>query len=172
MIKRILGAALVAAAFAPSAWAATHTVDITADYGLLDDLGVDGYTSDTFKYLSGQSFDDVFTFTVGGTASIVLDLASVTNLPYKGLVFDSITLTRGSSATLLPIGGSFPSYLLGELSEGKFTLTLTGHAVGTGGGSYHLDLYTGAVPEPTSVALLLAGAGVAGVAAIRRRRHT
>jgi hypothetical protein len=56
------------------------------------------------------------------------------------------------------------------LSSGTYTLTVTGTVVGTQGGSYGGDIVVAAVPEPETYAMLMAGLGLVGCVARRRKQ--
>jgi PEP-CTERM motif len=62
------------------------------------------------------------------------------------------------------------SYAFGALAAGSYYYAVTGDADGPNGGSYSLTSAVTAVPEPQTYALLLAGLGVVGFLAHRRRR--
>lgn len=170
MFVKSLGAAAGALLLSSAASVAcAATVDITSAVGNLDAVGPSGYTSSSFAYGSGQSFSDTFLFTLGSSAHVYLDVATVTSA-LKGLQFSGVQLTQGASV-LPPVSGGLPSFDFGNLQAGQYTLTLSGLASGVAGGSYHIDLMAQPVPEPETVALMLAGLGVMGAVARRRRAH-
>lgn len=160
------GALLLASALTSTASAAT--VNITATAGILNDLEGASYTSDGFAYRSGQTFFDTFLFDLSAPSQVHLDIASTTSA-LKGLRFTQIQLFPAVAA-FTPATDSPLSFSFDNLQAGTYLLTLSGLATGTLGGSYHFDLYTQPVPEPTAIALLLAGMGVV-FAATRRRTH-
>lgn len=161
-------AAFGAATLLLSSAASATTVDITEKVGALDNAGALGFTSNTFAYAKGQGFADDFLFSLSAASRIYLDVASTTSA-LKGLQFSQILL-RPDIATLTPATGGPLSFDFGILQPGFYLLTVAGQSTGTAGGSYHIDLYAQPVPEPASIALLLAGVGVVAAAA-RRRTH-
>lgn len=164
-VKSMVGAA---SALLLATAASAASVDITEAVGALDNASPLGYSSDAFAYLNGQTFVDDFSFSLSTTSRIYLDIASITSAR-KGLQFTQILL-RPDIATLTPATGGPLSFDFGALQPGFYLLTVAGVGSGVAGGSYHLDLYAQAVPEPQSIALMLAGVGVVGAAARRRAR--
>jgi hypothetical protein len=66
------------------------------------------------------------------------------------------------------------SYNFGDLSSGKWRLDITGDTIGPSGSSSLLigNLNVAAVPEPASLAMILAGMGLLGVYQWRRRQRS
>jgi len=61
-----------------------------------------------------------------------------------------------------PLDSPIPDY---------YTLLVTGTAIGSQGGGYNFVLTAGVVPEPAEYAMLLAGLGVVGMVARRRKMN-
>jgi hypothetical protein len=98
-------------------------------------------------------------------------LAEFLNLDLEPLIFTDVLLDGVSVGVL----GEEPSgnfgFSLGTLGAGTYTLTFTGLADrGTSAFTGSLYSQVAAIPEPDSIALVLAGAGIVGAAALRRRR--
>lgn len=134
---------------------------------------------DTRKVDPTKSFNDYYNFHLDGVSDVSFSAISdplynaAGNVLLKVAVFDSIKLagpndflgTGTISPTLIRASFGFKN-----LAAGDYTITLLGHAAGKAGGSYYGDLgVTGAVPEPESMALALAGLGVIGMLARRRK---
>jgi hypothetical protein len=106
-------------------------------------------------------FSKVYDFSVTAGADVYGSVASVTN----GVTFSKVLIDGVDTGPLLATNGGF-GFDAFDLSGGLHTLTVEG--------SYKagFSIFTGsvyAVPEPESVALLLAGLGVVGFVARRRQ---
>jgi hypothetical protein len=98
-------------------------------------------------------------------SAAVLTVPGVLDLPFFSVVLqDAAQVVLGSDAN--PGDGFTFAGLLG----GSYTLTFIGLATGSAGGAYSATLYaqTAPVPEPETLALMLAGLGIVGF--VRRRR--
>lgn len=62
--------------------------------------------------------------------------------------------------------------LSGLLAPGDYSMKISGVGAGTGGGMYTWTTLAQPVPEPETYAMLLAGLGVIGVIARRRKQHS
>ncbi|CAN5290573.1 hypothetical protein BH11PSE9_BH11PSE9_31570 [soil metagenome] len=117
-------------------------------------------------------FTDVYTFTVVQASSFIASFTSVVN-GGQDVDFTSFSLS-GPSGTffgtqLLPDPVEVYSLNVGNIAAGAYQLTVTGinsAAVGSYGGSVAV---AAPVPEPQTYALMLAGLGVMGFVARRRR---
>ncbi len=160
-LKSIAAASLMALAFGAqaSAW------DLA-----LGDFETDYNTSKpvTFQGVSSIQYD----FTYSGADSILLSLTLGENKlgTSKDIDFTSIrivdaTNTVVSSWTPAPLA----VFAIDSLPiTSSFSLILEGSVANAG--SYDLSVTAAAVPEPESYALVLAGVGVIGFTAARRRR--
>lgn len=162
---------------------------------LLVALGTAGAQAATYNIGTLGPTAAVGTNTVAGSFSDILNF-SITS-PYAlaaGAVMDvplSFTMPGGSTLTLADItgltaslyngfnaGGSMIStqgpndYLSmsGVLDPGSYSLKIAGTGTGMGGAGYYTyTAFAQAVPEPESYAMFLAGLGLLGAAARRRK---
>lgn len=118
------------------------------------------------------SFLDIYNFTLADTsqnltgAAVSLTLDSM-NLHILNIDNFSLSLYDASNS-LLGSWVSNPVSFSATLPGGSYRLDAAGTANGLAGGNYTLSI-AAAVPEPESYALLLAGLGLVGFAARRRR---
>lgn len=173
-------AALTASAAAMAANPGSVNVDLTLEASA--DLPDYSFAQlDTRKVDPTNSFNDYYNFHLDSVSDVSFSAISdplynaAGNVLLKVAVFDSIKLsgpndflgTGTISPTLIRASFGFKNLVAGD-----YTITLLGHAAGKAGGSYYGDLgVTGAVPEPESMALALAGLGVIGMLARRRKSN-
>ena len=181
--------ALVAGAACMTQGASAADIDRTTALVTVDD-GVGGFNAhagDTFTASTvGSTFTDVFTFNVGtpfdAAASVT---SSYLNTPLtKDLLITGLSLYRYDPSTMAVIGtaitginetgfGSHPtdSWSLSAygLSSGSYALRVDGRVLGEGGGAFGADLTVSPVPEPRTWGMLLAGLGILGATALRRK---
>jgi len=160
-LKSVMAASMMALAF--GAQASTWDLSL-ADFNTQANFN----KPVTFAGASAITYD----FTFSGTPSILLSL-SLSELKQgtnKDINFSSI---KGLAApnTLL---GSWPPAALATFTldslpiTSSFSLVLEGSVLKTG--HYDLSVTAAAVPEPETYALVLAGVGIIGFTAARRRR--
>lgn len=126
--------------------------------------------------VAAGTFADTFSFTLGTAASdLAASVISFASLS-RDIDFSSITLTGPAlAATPFTHSGFDPGpevwslSLTGPLQTGLYTLSLAGSNVGTKFASYAGTVEVTPVPEPGTGALVLAGLGVVGFVARRRR---
>lgn len=188
-LKSLVLSALIAGAAAVSQGAAAQAIDRTVPLVTAGD-GVGGFNAhfgDTFTASTvGSTFTDIFTFNIGtpfdASASVT---SSFLNTPQtKDLLITSFSLYRYDPGTMAVLGtaiaginetgfGSHPtdSWSLSSygLTSGYYALRVDGRVLGTGGGAFGGDLTVSPVPEPATYGMLLAGLGLLGVAATRRK---
>ena len=82
--------------------------------------------------------------------------------------FSSVQL--GSIGSPLTITNTGQGFSFANLAAGQYTLTVAGSAP-VGFNAYTGSIMAQPVPEPESVAMLLAGLGVVGAAVARRRKQ-
>ncbi len=123
---------------------------------------------------SGQTFLDHFTFTVQPSATFTLTTSS--------LFQSGVTLTgaqlfdgTGGGATLFATTGSPFFTASPTLSPGFYDLRVSGTLTGTSGVygvSVNFNSTTAPIPEPETYAMMLAGLGLMGFVARRRKQKT
>jgi hypothetical protein len=132
--------------------------------GELDNSSIDiGHTLGSKSTPFNGAFNDVFSFDLLDAGFIKGGLHTTTGLEF-GIKKLKATIEGGSLAlpeTFFVNESGTLNFLLEDLSGGHYTVTVSGTVFG-GQGSYGGDIYavTQAVPEPESLALLLAGVGL------------
>lgn len=129
----------------------------------------------TSLYLVGPTFNDLYWVSVTSLSNVVTYGASSAiqyeqiNLP--AVTFDRVTMTgpTGVVGSINPATSNFT--LAGSaLTPGYYSLDVSGHAA-AGFGTYALNVIVTAVPEPESYAMMLAGLGLLGLTARRRKQN-
>lgn len=127
-----------------------------------------------------QDFNDYYTFHLDGVSDFSFSAISDPlynakgNVLLKVAVFDSLKITGpndflGNGA--ITNSGVLAKFAFEKLAAGDYTIALLGHAAGKSGGNYYGNAaITPSVPEPEVTALSLAGLGVVGLLAARRRK--
>ena len=184
----LMSALFAGAAFVAQSASADPTITRTTALATVSD-GVGGFNAhfgDTFAASTmGSSFSDVFTFTVdssfdsaGSVTSSYLNSSKVKDLLITGFSlykFDPVTMTIGTTiAGVNETGpGAHPvdnwSLSAFGLTSGTYALKVDGKVMGNGGGAFGGDLTIAPVPEPETYGMLLAGLGVVGFLARRRK---
>jgi len=130
--------------------------------------------ADSISLPAYSAFDDTWTFTLGSSSVLgvyaqTFDISSASNLTGTTLtLYDSSNTALGSIA----FDGTTPQHVsFGALGPGSYYYEVVGSlASGATNGAYQFaSVAIPAVPEPASGALLLAGLGVAGFLARRRK---
>ncbi|WP_219118893.1 FxDxF family PEP-CTERM protein [Janthinobacterium sp. UMAB-56] len=172
-LKSLIAAAVLSAASIGSASATAYTVDLVNTTGNLWTSGFNAVPSPL------GDFVDTFTFTpdatFGSTAQAFLANLSVTGADSSSIHFTGADL---NGVALTGFGGpTVFGYAQGEilaptsiLFNGSLVLTVMGNTQGGSyGGVFNLNLAP--VPEPETYGMLLAGLGILGFLA-RRRKQT
>lgn len=127
------------------------------------------------------AFLDFFTFTLPPNGGSGYNISNFTFLPVQyNTVFTNFNLVRnldgiiGSAddtvvASSTAVGASNMSLTFAASTGGNYYLSVIGLSNGTLGGIYNGAISVSAVPEPETYALMLAGIGVIGFMAVRRR---
>ncbi|MBL8506067.1 FxDxF family PEP-CTERM protein [Methylobacillus glycogenes] len=162
----ILKTSLVSATLLVAASSA-YATDVV-DLGELN-AGLNTYT----ETVAAGSFSTNFTFSLADATSGVFSLNQLplTNAGVK--VFDITNLTFNLySANDTWLAGSVAGgeFSFANLASGNYYLTVAGTANGVAGGIYSGAISIAAVPEPSSVAMLMIG--FAALGAVARRRKT
>lgn len=176
--------AALAALLASSAALAANPASITAPLTLVADETDPSYsfaTLDVRQLSPKQVFDDYYTFHLDGVSDVSFSAISDPlfnakgNVLLKVAVFDTIKLTGPNDfmgGGTINTNGLYAKLSFEKLTAGDYTVALTGHAAGKSGGNYYGNLgVTTAVPEPEVLALSLAGLGVVGLLARRRKAN-
>ena len=144
---------------------------------------------------SPYTFTDAYTFTIGGAAAYdsftaTINLGNVLNIAnFQAALFNGTPLatqfggtgagahvgyTGSTSGVVTGLAwnsgsGGFITLSAPSLAAGSYTLEVRGQVSGTSGGSYAGVMNLAPVPEASNLALMLAGFGVFGAVAVRRR---
>ncbi len=189
-MKKFLESLFVAAMFAGSSVAAyaapvdiSHaTVDLTQD--LLDYSSSDLVNS--FKLAPGQLagaqnnfFSDKFTFSISGINDLSALVTSLKTSVNSGLTMTGLSVNNASGIVLqgtldaINFAPSEQAWVLQSgmtpLAAGSYFLQIDGFVASSTGGSYSGNLAISPVPEPESYGMLLAGLGLLGFVARRRK---
>lgn len=145
----------------------------STDLDLMDDTSINiGHTF--AKGNAGNSFSDLYNFelSLDGDQDAIVELSWTTGAT-NSLANVIATLTSETGTVFVDTDVS-DKYSFTGLTAGFYKLTITGDILGAKTSSYggyvSMTPVTPAVPEPESLALALAGLGVAGLVA-RRRSH-
>lgn len=130
------------------------------------DLGTvsPGVTS-FYESVSPGFFTDTIDFTIGGKSSIATGLQSINVSQWLGISNLGVSLYSSSGALL----GTGTSINLGSAQAGKYYEVVTGSATGSAGGIFAGSISVSPVPEASTMAMLLAGLGLLGLTAFRRK---
>ena len=156
---------------------------------VLDLTDGSGFFGDTFAMNNnGATFADHFTFSVQGTSPMNFDaiVSSISRTADTGLDFSGLSLYRvgggtgtGGTAgdTLITSGtslqtGSMDVWTLSSdnLQAGDYYLLVSGNLVSDTAGSFGGAVMMAPVPEPETYGMMLAGLGVLGFLARRRKQ--
>lgn len=124
--------------------------------GAMAQTAVGGFTN------MGGLYQSSYSFTLSGPSNVTgdVDLFGGTAAVGVNLLFGSTSLSDLDASD---------TFSFSNLAGGSYTLLFTGFSSGAGafGGFYNVS----AVPEPETYAMMLAGLGVMGFMAARRRRQ-
>ena len=156
---------LVAAAMACAGTAATA---VPGSLGTLQNQTV--AVSNSFSAGAGD-FVDVYTFTLTGLASTIFgDIDRANSGSLWKIVDFKLKLKDDNGGPVYKDNSPGNGFSFENLIAGTYTLRLTGTVNGSRGGSYTgFVSEVSPVPEPSTYALVLAGLGVVGFVARRRR---
>lgn len=134
------------------------------------DLGTLG-SDPVFFNGSGSGFVfDTFTFTLSEMSNLRIDVTDLKFPPTWSFGNFGIALL---DSTFNKIGGAngTDGLSFSGLAAGTYALAVTGFTSGSMGGAYAGVLAAAPVPEPETYALMLAGLGIVGFIASRRRNN-
>jgi hypothetical protein len=190
----IAGIVFATATFGSSAVMAQTTPAPTANVigttpQVLDLTNGSGFFGDTFAMNNnGATFADHFTFSVNGTTSMNFDaiVSSISRTADTGLDFSGLSLYRvgggtgtGGTAgdTLVTNGTSLHSGEMDvwtlssdNLTAGDYYVLVSGNLVSDTSASFGGAVMLAPVPEPETYGMMLAGLGVLGFLARRRKQ--
>jgi hypothetical protein len=181
MKKSLIAAVVLASASFVSSAAMAATVGNTPQ--VLDLTDGSGFFGDTFAMNNnGNTFADRFTFTVGGTgagSSLDAIISSVSHSADTGLDITGVSLYNAAGDALVSAGHSLQTGSIdvwtvstNNLAAGNYYLQVSGNLVSDQAASFGGAVAMAApVPEPETYGMMLAGLGVLGFLA-RRRKST
>lgn len=123
------------------------------------------YGSDTFQ-LPVTSILDKFTFSLASAVGLESDVVFLGRPPISGTI--SLYADKAVDTLVGSYAFSTGSYSFGALTAGDYYYTVA--ATGSGGGGFTFGSYIVPVPEPETVAMMLAGLGLLGFVSRRRRQ--
>ena len=124
---------------------------------------------------AGGTFGDQWSFTTTSTGDLTADLVSLSGNAKNGLDITGFSLFDASGAIL---GGTQLSTGVTDqwslnydnLSAGTYYLQVSGSVMSNAAGKYYADVALAPVPEPETYGMMLAGLGVVGFMARRRKK--
>ena len=176
MVSRLLLGSMLVAGLVGSSVASA--ADITRTHTLvIDASGTQDFGDKFDASTKSKSFDDFFSFTVGGTSDLTSALISVKgkfqdlNITGFNLIPSAGSMISGTSLT--PGGGALDAWSIdaSAIAPGSYQLEVLGTVVGAGG-SFGGNINVSPVPEPGSMGMMVAGLGLLGVAMSRRKKRS
>jgi hypothetical protein len=181
--KLVLATSLALAALSAQAAVGTQAAPNVINLGAIVSPATVTYAN-VFTAPTSQKFYDDFTFMLSPASSFSNITASIDLGSFFGIDNISVRLFEGTSPFSLPalvqawstpfnaapgVTGSVSVINVASLASNTYTLEVRGDVVGTLGGSYTGSLNVVPVPEPETYAMLLAGLGIIGTIARRRK---
>jgi hypothetical protein len=126
---------------------------------------------------SGNSAVNTFTLDLSSMPGLVTELNGFVTANFAGVGYDVTGVTFDGNLFSPVINFTLPGvmgvdvwqYLVPTVSNSVHTIVVTGNAIGGSTVGFTGSIAVTAVPEPTTYALLLAGLGVVGFVASRRK---
>lgn len=173
--KSLIAAVVLATA---SLGTGAYAAPIVTPPQALDLVGTSAFFGNSFDINQmGDTFSDRFTFTVSGTPSnLDAIVSSISRTASTGLDITALSLFTAAD-TLVKAGTSLHSGMIdvwtlstaSPLVAGNYYLQVSGTMVSNTSGSYGGAMMLAPVPEPEALGMMLAGLGVVGFIAARRR---
>lgn len=173
--KSLIAAVVIATA---SLGTGTYAAPIVTPPQALDLVGTSAFFGNSFDINQmGDTFSDHFTFSVSGTPSnLDAIVSSISRTASTGLDITGLSLYTAGN-TLVKAGTSLHSGMIdvwtlsttSPLVAGNYYLQISGALVSNTSGSYGGAMMLAPVPEPETYGMMLAGLGVVGFIAARRR---
>lgn len=162
-VKKLVLAMAIAGS-AMSAQAATYAITPGSSFA----AGVNGSFTDYLTFSLAQPSS--FAYAVANLVSSSTQTFTFGGASFSMTIISNITDLAASLYSGVPNSGSLIDPGVGSLSAGSYFIKVTGTGTGTGGlGSYGVASQVAAVPEPESYAMFLAGLGIIGAIARRRK---
>ena len=111
-----------------------------------------------------STFSNSYFFSITDLSDVIGSVGAINNT----VTFTDILINGISVGALTPSNTGF-GFSVSDLDVGSYTLTVKGNAA-AGFSGYVGSIYAQPVPEPESIAMMLAGLGVVGAVAARRRK--
>jgi hypothetical protein len=120
-------------------------------------------------YQVSGTFSDTLDFALGGVSNLSAGVGALNftlgGSPYKNISNLDLTLYNSHGVDL----GSGTDITVNNLAAGNYYAIVSGKANGVAGGEYGGAISVSPVPESSSVAMMLAGLGLLGCVALRRK---
>ncbi len=178
-LKPLLASLVIATSFFASVSA--NAADLESSSSLSFNNTGTAHIGNTFLGGQGLTFEDQFSFSTVGLSNLTSAVISVSFSNVFDLNVTSFDLYSGtgSSSSLVASGtqsstGAFDVWSISAVNltslNNPYWLQVEGTVIGAAGGSYggNVNLVT-AVPEPETYAMMLAGLGLLGAVARRRK---
>jgi len=115
-------------------------------------------------------FQDVYSFTIANPGDLSGNISAINFIPFNILGL-TVTLQDSSFAVIGTDNTPQTGFTFSGLAAGNYALNVLGFATGSGGGFYAGGAIATTVPEPETYAMLLAGLGIVGFVAARRKNR-
>lgn len=165
----MLAASLAAAASLANAAQIEHSTNLPLTDGT-SDIGTSFDATE-----SGQSFLQSYLFSNSGSFSLSSAVISTALGSQSSLDINNFTLSGNGqtyAGTKSVVGNTqYYTISLSNLAMGNYVLAVAGTVTGAAGGSFGGNVSIAAVPEASTVAMMLGGLALVGMVATRRRRQ-